>query len=116
MHTYRDKTKERYKFIDLFAGIGGIRIAFEKAGAKCVFSSEWDQWCAKTYEANFGDMPVGDITKVDANDIPPHDILTGGFPCQPFPSPEFRKRGASTAQRDSKMKPKELCFSTCAGS
>ena len=84
MHTYRDKTNHRYTFIDLFAGIGGIRLAFEKAGARCVFSSEWDRWCAKTYEDNFGDVPIGDITKVEAKEIPVHDILTGGFPCQPF--------------------------------
>lgn len=76
--------KDRLRFIDLFAGIGGIRIAFERAGARCVFTSEWDKACKQTYEANFGDKPVGDITKVDAKEIPDHDILTAGFPCQPF--------------------------------
>jgi DNA (cytosine-5)-methyltransferase 1 len=73
-----------YKFIDLFAGVGGIRISFERNGCKCVFSSEWDQHSQKTYEANFGEKPYGDITTIDAKDIPNHDILTGGFPCQPF--------------------------------
>ena len=75
---------EAIKFIDLFAGIGGIRLGFEANGAECVFSSEWDKYCQKTYEANFGEIPYGDITKIDAADIPDHDILTGGFPCQPF--------------------------------
>ena len=61
-------------FIDLFAGIGGTRIGFERAGAKCVFGSEWDKYCQKTYLANFGEIPHGDITKIDAKDIPDFDI------------------------------------------
>jgi DNA (cytosine-5)-methyltransferase 1 len=73
-----------FKFIDLFAGIGGMRIAFEKAGGKCVFTSEWDKYPAKMYEDNFGEKPAGDITKINAADIPKHDILVAGFPCQPF--------------------------------
>ena len=72
------------KFIDLFAGIGGIRIAFEKAGAECVFSSEWNKFAQQTYEKNFGETPVGDIREVHASDIPDFDILCAGFPCQPF--------------------------------
>ncbi len=71
-------------FIDLFAGIGGIRLAFEGVGCKCIFASEWDVKAQKTYGANFGDMPVGDICGIDSADIPDHDILTAGFPCQPF--------------------------------
>lgn len=81
------KKQKVFSFIDLFAGIGGIRLAFENAGAgtvKCVFSSEWDQKAQDTYEANFGERPEGDITKIDAEKIPDHDILLGGFPCQPF--------------------------------
>ena len=74
----------KFKFIDLFAGIGGMRTAFEKAGGHCVFTSEWDKYPAKIYEDNFGDKPAGDITKIDAKDIPAHDILVAGFPCQPF--------------------------------
>jgi len=74
----------KFKFIDLFAGIGGIRLGFESVGGKCVFSSEWDQDAAKTYEANFGEKPFGDITKIAPQDIPDFDILLGGFPCQPF--------------------------------
>ncbi|MDR0933149.1 MAG: DNA (cytosine-5-)-methyltransferase [Victivallales bacterium] len=73
-----------FRFIDLFAGIGGIRLGFESVGGKCVFSSEWDADAAKTYEANFGEKPHGDITKISPADIPDFDILLGGFPCQPF--------------------------------
>jgi len=71
-------------FIDLFAGIGGTRLAFEKCGAKCVFSSEWDRQSQTTYHENFGEWPAGDITKINETDIPDHDILVAGFPCQPF--------------------------------
>lgn len=73
-----------FRFIDLFAGIGGIRLGFESAGGHCVFSSEFDENACKTYEANFGEHPSGDITKIDAKDIPDFDILLGGFPCQAF--------------------------------
>lgn len=72
------------KFIDLFAGIGGLRLGFEKHGAKCVFSSEIDHHAGITYEANFGEKPAGDIRKIQSEDIPDHDILLAGFPCQPF--------------------------------
>lgn len=71
-------------FIDLFAGIGGIRKGFEDAGAKCIFSSENDKFAVKTYEHIFGEKPYGDITKIDISSIPSHDILCAGFPCQPF--------------------------------
>ena len=73
-------------FIDLFAGIGGMRLAFEAAGASCIFSSEWDKYAQKTYEANFGEIPHGDITKIEEVEIPKFDILLAGFPCQPFSS------------------------------
>lgn len=73
-----------FTFIDLFAGIGGMRIPFEKLGGTCVFSSEWDKHAQKTYAQNFGETPAGDITKIDAAEIPAHDILLAGFPCQPF--------------------------------
>ncbi len=73
-----------FTFIDLFAGIGGIRLAFQNVGGKCVFSSEWDKFAKKTYEANFGEVPFGDITKISEDNIPEHDILLAGFPCQPF--------------------------------
>ena len=75
-----------FRFIDLFAGIGGMRLAFEKAGGECVFSSEWDKDSQRTYEANFGETPAGDITKIEATDIPKFDVLLAGFPCQPFSS------------------------------
>lgn len=81
----------KYRFIDLFAGIGGTRMAFEKTGGKCVFSSEWDKSCQKTYEFNFGEIPHGDITKIDENLIPDFDILTAGFPCQAFSIAGYRK-------------------------
>lgn len=73
-----------FKFIDLFCGLGGFRIAFEKFGGECVFSSDIDEAVQKTYAMNFGEKPNGDITKIDAKDIPEHDILCAGFPCQPF--------------------------------
>ena len=75
---------DNFSFIDLFAGIGGIRLGFESVGGHCVFSSEFDEMACKTYEANFGEHPSGDITKIDAKDIPDFDILLGGFPCQAF--------------------------------
>ena len=75
-----------FTFIDLFAGIGGVRRGFEAHGGQCVFTSEWDKYAKKTYLANFpdGHYVVGDITKVDADLVPPHDLLLAGFPCQPF--------------------------------
>lgn len=73
-----------FTFIDLFAGIGGIRLGFESVGGECVFSSEFDEAACKTYEANFGEHPSGDITKIPASEIPDFDILLGGFPCQAF--------------------------------
>lgn len=72
------------RFIDLFCGIGGFRLAFERAGARCVFSSDWDKYSRQTYAANFGETPHGDIHQVAVADIPKFDILCGGFPCQPF--------------------------------
>lgn len=78
------KEQNLFTFIDLFAGIGGMRIAFEANGGKCKFSSEWDKYCQTTYFANFGEFPKGDITQVEEAYIPDHDILVAGFPCQPF--------------------------------
>lgn len=74
----------KFKFIDLFAGIGGIRLGFESVDCKCVFSSEWDKYAQNTYEANFSERPQGDITKIAPKTIPEHDILLAGFPCQAF--------------------------------
>ena len=76
--------KGKFTFIDLFAGIGGFRYALQDLGGKCVFTSEWDVAAQKTYESNFGDKPHGDITKISEKDIPDHDVLCAGFPCQAF--------------------------------
>lgn len=78
------RIKHKYKGIDLFCGIGGFRLAMEDNGVECVFSSDIDSFAQQTYKANFGEIPYGDITKIDAKDIPSFDILTAGFPCQPF--------------------------------
>lgn len=82
-----------YKFtmIDLFAGIGGIRLAFQKHGGLSLFASEWDKFAAKTYKANYGEMPQGDITQIPAESIPAHNILLAGFPCQPFSQAGLKK-------------------------
>lgn len=81
---FKDEQQNEFRFIDLFAGIGGIRIPFQELGGKCVFSSEWDKFAQKTYRINYGEQPAGDITQIDCKDIPDFDILLGGFPCQPF--------------------------------
>lgn len=73
-----------FTFIDLFAGIGGMRIAFEQNGFECIFSSEWDRFSKQTYYANFGEVPKGDISEIASHEIPDHDVLLAGFPCQPF--------------------------------
>ena len=84
-HSENPKTNwDSFRFIDLFAGIGGIRLGFEHVGGTCVFSSEFNEDACITYEANFGEHPSGDITKIDASEIPDFDILLGGFPCQAF--------------------------------
>ena len=83
---FKCQDKPKFTFIDLFAGIGGFRLAMEANGGKCVYSSEWDDAAKQTYYANYGEVPYGDITKVYPSDIPNFDILTGGFPCQPFSS------------------------------
>lgn len=79
-----NKSLKDYTFIDLFAGLGGFRLALESLGAKCVYSNEWDKFAQEVYRKNFGDTPDGDITKVNETNIPDHDILCAGFPCQAF--------------------------------
>lgn len=83
--------KESFRFIDLFAGIGGIRLPFQEQGGKCVFTSEWDKFAKKTYAANFGEYPSGDITRISAADIAEHDLLLAGFPCQAFSQAGLKK-------------------------
>jgi len=84
LHFKKKKKDANFTFIDLFAGIGGIRIPFDELGGDCVYSSEWNKFAQQTYAANFGEIPEGDITKVPVESIPKHDILLAGFPCQPF--------------------------------
>lgn len=85
-----------FTFIDLFAGIGGLRRAMESAGGRCIFTSEWNKYAQQTYMANFPDNhpPVGDIRAIDAAEIPPHDVLVAGFPCQPFSIAGVSKKNA----------------------
>jgi DNA (cytosine-5)-methyltransferase 1 len=92
---FRPKTSASFTFVDLFAGIGGMRLAFERAGGRCVFSSEWDTSARSTYFANFGEVPFGDLTvianeKRRSDEIPRHDVLVGGFPCQAFSIAGFK--------------------------
>jgi len=93
----RNEPIELKTFIDLFAGIGGFRLAMEAFRLKCVFSSEWDKHARKTYRENFGETPAGDITKIDAENIPPHDVLCAGFPCQAF-SISGKRKGFNDAR------------------
>ena len=92
----KSNNESKFRFIDLFAGIGGIRIPFQELGGTCVFSSEWDKFAQKTYSVNFGEIPSGDITKIEASSIPDFDILLGGFPCQPFSQAGLKKGFADT--------------------
>lgn len=92
----RKKSKAKFKFIDLFAGIGGIRIPFQEMGGECVFTSEWDSYAVKTYTTNFGGEVFGDITQIKSEDIPDFDVLLGGFPCQPFSQAGLHKGFSDT--------------------
>lgn len=96
MNSKTNSAPGAFTFIDLFAGIGGIRIGFERAGGTCVFTSEWNEWSKKTYQQNFGDgHPFeGDITKIEAHEVPEHDVLLAGFPCQPFSIAGVSKKNA----------------------
>lgn len=82
---------KKWRFIDLFAGIGGIRLPFTELGASCVFTSEWDKHAQQTYLQNYGFLPEGDITQINEEDIPPFDLLLAGFPCQPFSNAGHKK-------------------------
>ena len=94
---YKTKhSKYKFKYIDLFAGIGGIRIPFQELGGRCVFTSEWDSFAVKTYKTNFGGEVYGDITKIKSDDIPDFDLLLGGFPCQPFSQAGLHKGFSDT--------------------
>ena len=84
-------SNHRFKFIDLFAGIGGIRLPFQELEGQCVLTSEWDKFSKKTYAANFGELPSGDITKIASSDVPNHDVLLAGFPCQAFSQAGLKK-------------------------
>ena len=91
---YPPPKKWDFRFIDLFAGIGGFRIAFQEAGGKSFFTSEWDKFAQQTYVENFGELPYGDIQKIDETTIPDHDVLCAGFPCQPFSIAGVSKKNA----------------------
>lgn len=91
MKSSRIKLKHKFTFIDLFAGIGGMRIPLEELGGKCVFSSEIDKYCIQSYKANFEEEPHGDITQIDEKNIPKHNILVAGFPCQAFSHAGLKK-------------------------
>jgi DNA (cytosine-5)-methyltransferase 1 len=94
---YKDSREHAdYRFIDLFAGIGGMRLALQQLGGRCVFSSEWDKFAQQTYASNFGELPHGDITKISETQIPDHEILLAGFPCQAFSNAGHRKGFADT--------------------
>ena len=82
--TQKSLQNPRFTFIDLFAGAGGMRLGMQAAKGRCVFSSEIDNFARATYFRNFGELPFGDIQSIDREDIPSHDVLVGGFPCQPF--------------------------------
>lgn len=93
----RSKASSAFSFIDLFAGIGGLRRGFETIGGKCIFTCEWDRYSQKTYRANFPDDShniAGDIREVKEGDIPEHDVLLAGFPCQPFSIAGVSKKNA----------------------
>ena len=94
--------KKSFHFIDLFAGIGGLRMALEQAGGICCFTSEWDNFARQTYAANFRDnRPIaGDIREITTKEIPKHDILVGGFPCQPFSLAGVSKKNALGRKKD----------------
>ena len=102
---HNQKSKPDFTFIDLFAGIGGIRKGFEAVGGKCVFTSEWDEYAQCTYRANFHDAHriVGDITEVDASTVPDHDVLLAGFPC-------LELLAVFTELRNTRMKDSNLNF------
>ena len=107
-----------FRFIDLFAGVGGIRLAFESIGGECVFTSEWDDFAQRTYAENFpGGHPIdGDITQVSAEDIPAHDVLLAGFPCQPFSIAGVSKKNALGRPHGFRCDRRARFFSTLRGS
>ncbi|MDA1343129.1 MAG: DNA (cytosine-5-)-methyltransferase [Proteobacteria bacterium] len=105
----------RFKFIDLFAGIGGFRLAMQSVGGQCVFSSEWNKDAQITYFENFGDLPIGDIRDISENDAPDHDVLCAGFPCQPFNLTGVSARNSLNTAHGFACEPKGLCFLMLCG-
>jgi DNA (cytosine-5)-methyltransferase 1 len=94
---------DNFKFVDLFCGIGGFHLAMSSLGGECVFSSDYDKFAQITYEANFGYKPFGDITQIDAREIPAHDVLCAGFPCQPFSQAGYKKGFSETKEARGNM-------------
>jgi len=121
--TQHASQSSRFTFVDLFAGAGGMRLGMQAAGGKCVFSSEIDNFARATYFRNFGELPFGDIQSIDREDIPPHDVLVGGFPCQPFSIAGLQrgfedKRGGLFFEIDSILetyKPRAFLFENVGG-
>ena len=103
-----DNTK--FSFIDLFAGIGGFRLAMQDNGGRCVFSSEWDKHAKKTYQANYGELPFGDIDNIKPEDVPDHDVLCAGFPCQPFSLAGVSKKNSLGKKHGFQDETQGTCF------
>ena len=106
-----DRPNAAFTYVDLFAGIGGIRMPFQELGGRCVFSCEWDRFAQKTYRMNYGETPAGDIREVAADDIPDFDVLLAGFPASRSRSPGYPRSARSGAPRVSRTRRKGPCSS-----
>ena len=111
-HSSSDGKNKQFSFVDIFAGIGGMRLGFEAAGGASVFTCEWNKYCQQTYRANFGEEEIADdIREIPLGAIPPHEVLLAGFPCQPFSIAGGPKKTHSVSPTGSLAKHKGHCFS-----